>query len=244
MSPLPAAGPHCAMPASNTIRASAYSSTSAQLLARIIHGSGPLLDSAVARRVFLAPLIKDSSTGLGAFAPKPRDAGAAVAGFFFFCLVFCLASIAHNGCRAIGAGIRSAAAAASSATANSKKRCIHSRLIGRHHPSLGPSTSPSLRRAEIQTDILPEGKHGLLGWYGEEPPHLWPTFPSDPLGFSQIPGHCATQCRVVVIADMVALTLRASWHGHGFHSHLSPAPGRRAHAPHISPAPVREKRPK
>ena len=39
---------------------------------------------------------------------------------------------------------------------------------------------------------------------GEEPSHLWPTFPSDPLGFSQIPGHCATQCRVVVIPDMAA----------------------------------------
>ena len=124
-----AAGPHCAMPASNTIRASAYSSTSAQLLAKISHGSAPLLDSAVARRVFLASLIRDSSTGLGAFAPKPRDAGAA-AGFFFFCLVFCLASIAHTGCRAIGAGIRSAEAAASSAAVNSKKRCIHSRRVG------------------------------------------------------------------------------------------------------------------
>jgi hypothetical protein len=125
---LPAAGPHCAMPASNTIRASAYSSTSAQLLAKISHGSAALLDSAVARRVFLASLIKDSSTGLGAFAPKPRDAGAAEAGFFFFCLVFCLASIVHTGWRAIGAGIRSAEAAASSAAANSKKRCMHSRL--------------------------------------------------------------------------------------------------------------------
>ena len=75
---------------------------------------------------------------------------------------------------------------------------------------------------------------------GEETPRLWRAFPSDPLGFGQILGHCATQCRVVVIADMVALTLRASWHGHGFHSHLSPAPGRRAHAPHISSTRTRE----
>jgi hypothetical protein len=43
----------------------------------------------------------------------------------------------------------------------------------------------------------------LTSLVGEEPPHLWPAFPSDPLGFSQIPGHCATQCRVVVTADMV-----------------------------------------
>jgi len=42
---------------------------------------------------------------------------------------------------------------------------------------------------------------------GEETPRLWRAFPSDPLGFGQILGHCATQCRVVVIADMVALTL-------------------------------------
>ena len=46
---------------------------------------------------------------------------------------------------------------------------------------------------------------------GEEPSHLWPAFPSDPLGFSQIPGHCATQCRVVVIPDMVALTQNKIW---------------------------------
>jgi hypothetical protein len=46
---------------------------------------------------------------------------------------------------------------------------------------------------------------------GEEPSHLWPAFPRDPLGFSQIPGHCATQCRVVVTADMVALTQNKIW---------------------------------
>ena len=46
---------------------------------------------------------------------------------------------------------------------------------------------------------------------GEEAPHLWPAFPRDPLGFSQIPGHCATQCRVVVIPDMVALTQNKIW---------------------------------
>jgi len=38
----------------------------------------------------------------------------------------------------------------------------------------------------------------LLAWLAKNPPmHLWPTLPRDPLGFSQIPGHCATQCRVV-----------------------------------------------
>ena len=51
----------------------------------------------------------------------------------------------------------------------------------------------------------------LTSLVGEEPPHLWPAFPRDPLGFSQIPGHCATQCRVVVTADMVALTQNKIW---------------------------------
>jgi hypothetical protein len=41
-----------------------------------------------------------------------------------------------------------------------------------------------------------------LAWLAVNPA----TFPRGQLGFSQIPGHCATQCRVVVIPDMVALT--------------------------------------
>jgi len=51
----------------------------------------------------------------------------------------------------------------------------------------------------------------LTSLVGEEPSHLWPTFPRDPLGFSQIPGHCAAQCRVVVMSDMVALTQNKIW---------------------------------
>jgi hypothetical protein len=51
----------------------------------------------------------------------------------------------------------------------------------------------------------------LLAWLAKTPPHLWPAYPSDPLGFSQIPGHCATQCRVVVIPGMVALTQNKIW---------------------------------
>ena len=68
---------------------------------------------------------------------------------------------------------------------------------------------------------------------GEETPRLWRAFLSDPLGFGQILGHCATQCRVVVIADMVALTLRASW--------VSLSPVTSAGAPtHISSTRARE----
>ena len=61
---------------------------------------------------------------------------------------------------------------------------------------------------KTRRDLVPSAFTSLVG---EEPSHLWPTFPSDPLGFSQIPGHCATQCRVVVIPDMVALTQNKIW---------------------------------
>ena len=44
----------------------------------------------------------------------------------------------------------------------------------------------ALARAS-QAERPPGGTTSLVG---EEPSHLWPTFPRDPLGFSQIPGHC------------------------------------------------------
>jgi hypothetical protein len=49
---------------------------------------------------------------------------------------------------------------------------------------------------------------------GEEPPHLWPAFPSDPLGFIQPDPRALCYLlsvgRVVVTADMVALTVSQS----------------------------------
>ena len=76
---------------------------------------------------------------------------------------------------------------------------------GRLHPR---------RPASLKTQIVVTTLYYLplvTSLVGEEPSHLWPTFPRDPLGFSQIPGHCATQCRVVVIPDLVALTQNKIW---------------------------------
>ena len=82
------------------------------------------------------------------------------------------------------------------------------------------SSSEHMRRASRPSrfgGVAPEGPRPRnfhsppTSLVGEESPHLWPAFPRDPLGFSQIPGHCATQCRVVVIPDMVALTQNKIW---------------------------------
>ena len=92
-----------------------------------------------------------------------------------------------------------------------------------------PQRVPTEKRNNPTTTKVEANRYQLGG---EKPSHLWPTFPSDPLGFSQIPGHCATQCRVVVTADMVAVAVSNSeskiWVS------LTPA------GAHTPPAPVRE----
>jgi hypothetical protein len=40
---------------------------------------------------------------------------------------------------------------------------------------------------------------------GEEPSHLWPAFPSDSLGFSQIPGHCVGTVLLSVVWSSAGL---------------------------------------
>ena len=77
------------------------------------------------------------------------------------------------------------------------------------YPLVGeePGRVASRNLASPHAQLMPR----LLAWLAKNPPPLANTFPSDPLGFSQIPGHCATQCRVVVIADMVALTQNKIW---------------------------------
>jgi hypothetical protein len=115
-------------------------------------------------------------------------------------------------------------------------RCAHNSYILYKYPLVGeePSRVASRNLASPHAQLMPR----LLAWLGDgRTPHTFgqKTFPSDPLGFSQIPGHCATQCRVVVIPDMVALAQRRNL---GLTRH-SPA------GAHTPPAPVAyEKRPK
>jgi hypothetical protein len=81
-------------------------------------------------------------------------------------------------------------------------------LVVDHDSGFKNRCSPSRFRKIAIANLSLTGGTSLVG---EEAPHLWPAFPRDPLGFSQIPGHCATQCRVVVIPDMVALTQNKIW---------------------------------
>ena len=81
-------------------------------------------------------------------------------------------------------------------------------MVVDHDSGFKNRCSPSRFRKIAIANLSLTGGTSLVG---EEAPHLWPAFPRDPLGFSQIPGHCATQCRVVVIADMVALTQNKIW---------------------------------
>ena len=121
----------------------------------------------------------------------------------------------------------------SAAECSQARPCLRRTTATKARTLPGRTPSPPGGGPRAKTNGASETEHlQCTSLVGEEPSHLWPAFPSDPLGFSQIPGHCATQCHVVVTADMVALTQNKIW--------VSLTSRR----PHTSSTRTRRKRPK